>query len=114
MYQFKWLANKPEVTIMLSGMSSKEQLMENIKILSATPHTDNIYTDVDLTCSVAIAVGTEQTGLTERWMTECDLPVVIPMLGQIDSLNVATATTILLYEAARQRNWKMHGGSAGK
>ncbi len=81
----------------------------NIKILSATPHTDNIYTEVDLTCSVAIAVGTEQTGLTERWMTECDLPVVIPMLGQIDSLNVATATTILLYEAARQRNWKMHG-----
>ena len=81
----------------------------NIKILSATPHTDNIYTDVDLTGSVAIAVGTEQTGLTERWMTECDLPVVIPMLGQIDSLNVATATTILLYEAARQRNWKMHG-----
>ena len=81
----------------------------NIKILSATPHTDNIYTDVDLTTSVAIAVGTEQTGLTERWMTECDLPVVIPMLGQIDSLNVATATTILLYEAARQRNWKMHG-----
>ncbi len=80
-----------------------------IQILAATPHTRNIYTDVDLTGSVAIVVGTEQTGLTERWMTECDLPVVIPMLGKIDSLNVATATTILLYEAARQRQWKMHG-----
>ena len=34
-WAFKWLANKPEVTLMLSGMSSKEQLMENIKILSA-------------------------------------------------------------------------------
>ena len=80
-----------------------------IRILAATPHTDNIYTEADLTRSVAIAVGTEQYGLTERWMTECDLPVVIPMMGSIDSLNVATATTILLYEAARQRRWRMHG-----
>lgn len=84
-----------------------------IKILAATPHTENIYTEADLTGSVAIAVGTEQYGLTERWMTECDLPVVIPMLGKIDSLNVATATTILLYEAARQRGWKMHGTHRG-
>jgi TrmH family RNA methyltransferase len=31
------------------------------------------------------------------------------MLGKIDSLNVATAATILLYEAARQRQWKTKG-----
>ena len=31
---------------------------------------------------------------------------LIPMLGLMDSLNVATAATILLYEAARQRGWK--------
>jgi len=78
----------------------------NIKILAATPHTDFNYTDVDLTQSVAIVVGTEQTGLTELWMKHSDLPVRIPMLGKIDSLNVATATTILLYEAARQRHWQ--------
>ncbi len=76
-----------------------------IKTLAATPHTENIYTDVDMTQGIAIVVGTEQTGLTEVWMNESDLPVRIPMLGKIDSLNVATATTILLYEAARQRNW---------
>ncbi len=80
----------------------------HIRILAATPHTENIYTEVDLTKSVAIVVGTEQTGLTELWMKNSDLPVVIPMLGKIDSLNVATATTILLYEAARQRGWKIH------
>ena len=78
----------------------------NIKTLAATPHTDRIYTDADMTQAVAIVVGTEQTGLTELWMEHSDLPVRIPMLGRIDSLNVATATTILLYEAARQRNWK--------
>ena len=78
----------------------------NIRMLAATPHTDTVYTDVDMTQAVAIIVGTEQTGLTELWMNHSDLPVVIPMLGKIDSLNVATATTILLYEAARQRGWK--------
>ena len=77
----------------------------NIRTLAATPHTDNCYTDVDLTCGVAIVVGAEQTGLTDFWMQGADLPVVIPMLGKIDSLNVATATTILLYEAVRQRNF---------
>ena len=42
-------------------------------------------------------------GLGQAWMDEADLKVRIPMLGQVDSLNVANATTILLYEAVRQR-----------
>ena len=78
----------------------------NIKTLAATPHTDKKYTDVDLTQAVAIVVGREQTGLTDFWMNDSDLKVVIPMLGKIDSLNVASAATILLYEAARQRGFK--------
>ena len=55
---------------------------------------------------VAIVVGAEQTGLTPFWMDGADLKVVIPMLGKIDSLNVASAATILLFEAARQRKFK--------
>ncbi|MBO5667505.1 MAG: RNA methyltransferase [Lentisphaeria bacterium] len=77
----------------------------NIKILAATPHTDFKYTDVDLTQGVAVVVGAEQTGLTDFWMEQADLKVNIPMLGKIDSLNVASAATILLYEAARQRKF---------
>ena len=82
-------------------------LREN-KILSiaTTPHTDKCYTDIDMTGPVAIIMGTEQTGLTDFWLNNADISAVIPMLGKIDSLNVATATTILLYEAARQRNFK--------
>jgi len=72
-------------------------------ILATTPHTDNLHCDVPLTGNVAIAVGTEQYGLTEKWMTAADLRVRIPMLGLADSLNVASATTILLFEAVRQR-----------
>ena len=82
-------------------------LREN-KILSiaTTPHTDKCYTDIDMRGPVAIIMGTEQTGLTDFWLNNADISAVIPMLGKIDSLNVATATTILLYEAARQRNFK--------
>ena len=48
-------------------------------------------------------MGSEQYGLTERWLNEADTCVSIPMQGRADSLNVATATTLLLYEALRQR-----------
>lgn len=84
----------------------------DIRILAATPHTDRCYTDTDMTRGVAIVVGAEQTGLTDFWLSRADLPVVIPMLGKIDSLNVAAATTILLYEAVRQRNFPPGGATA--
>lgn len=74
-----------------------------IKILAATPKAEKEYTEMDMTGGTAIVVGTEKFGLSDRWMKEADLQVRIPMLGQIDSLNVACATTILLYEAVRQR-----------
>lgn len=74
-----------------------------IRIVSATPHAETLYTDVDLTGPVAVVVGSEQYGLSTRWMEEADIKVRIPMLGQADSLNVASATTLLLYEVVRQR-----------
>ncbi len=73
------------------------------RIVATTPHVASLYTDVDLTGPTAIVVGTEQYGLSEQWLGAADLKVKIPMLGQADSLNVASATTILLYEAVRQR-----------
>jgi TrmH family RNA methyltransferase len=75
----------------------------NIQAVAATPHTDTLYSDVDLTGGVAVVVGTEQYGLSDRWLEASELKVRIPMLGQADSLNVASATTILLYEVVRQR-----------
>lgn len=73
------------------------------QIMAATPHTEKLHSEVDLTKNIAIALGTEQYGLTERWMREAALQVRIPMLGLADSLNVASAATILLFEAVRQR-----------
>lgn len=74
-----------------------------IKIASATPHTEQLYTEINMNQPLAIVLGTEQYGLSDTWLKNCDLQVKIPMLGQADSLNVASAATILLYEAVRQR-----------
>jgi TrmH family RNA methyltransferase len=75
----------------------------NIAILAATPSASREFTDVDMTQPMAIAVGTEQLGLSRQWLDAADIGVRIPMLGIADSLNVAMATTVLLYEALRQR-----------
>ncbi|MCX8107869.1 MAG: RNA methyltransferase [Verrucomicrobiae bacterium] len=75
----------------------------NLKIVATSPHAEKKYSDEDLRGSIAIVVGTEQYGLSRTWLEVADVQVRIPMLGQADSLNVATATTILLYEAVRQR-----------
>jgi TrmH family RNA methyltransferase len=83
---------------------------KGIVLLAATPHTDSVYAEVDLTGPVAITVGTEQYGLSDRWMAQADLKVKIPMFGQADSLNVATATTLFLFEAVRQRKPRSTNG----
>ena len=94
-------------TLNIAEASSEETLKwlkgRGVKILAATPHTPNLYTDVDMTQPLAIVVGAEQFGLSELWMDSADIQVRLPMMGEADSLNVATATTLLLYEALRQR-----------
>lgn len=50
---------------------------------------------------VAILLGNEQSGLPEALANACDMRVGIPMRGHADSLNVAMAATVLLYEATR-------------
>ncbi len=79
-----------------------------IAIVSATPHAKLEFTESDLKVPLAIAVGTEQYGLSKQWMEEADIQVKIPMLGVADSLNVASATTLLLYEVIRQRRNPLH------
>lgn len=74
-----------------------------VTILAATPSAQAEFTQVNMRVPLAIAVGTEQLGLSKLWMEQSSLQVRIPMLGVADSLNVAMATTLLLYEAQRQR-----------
>lgn len=57
---------------------------------------------VDLTGSVCLAVGHEDRGLTAPLLDAAERTAFIPQLGKIGSLNVATATSIAIYEARRQ------------
>lgn len=77
-----------------------------MRILAATPSAEMLYTDVDMDEALAIAVGTEDEGLTDLWMQNADLRVRIPMAGQVNSLNVSIAAALITYEFVRQRNRK--------
>lgn len=74
-----------------------------VQVVATSPAAKIDYTEADLRKPTAIVVGTEQLGLSEMWLKASDVQVSIPMYGVADSLNVATATTLLLYEALRQR-----------
>lgn len=74
-----------------------------ITVVTARVDAVDLYTDVDLTGPIAIVLGSEAEGLTDRWPAPPAHPVRLPMLGVGDSLNVSIAAAILLYEARRQR-----------
>jgi len=76
----------------------------NINIFSATLQNSNVYTHEDFTGATALVVGTEANGLTELWRKNAKQNINIPMEGEIDSMNVSVAASILIYEAKRQRN----------
>jgi TrmH family RNA methyltransferase len=75
-----------------------------MRVVATTPDTDTVFTDVDLTGPVAVAVGSEKHGLTDDWLSSADVRVRIPMVGRANSLNVATSAAVILYEAMRQRS----------
>jgi TrmH family RNA methyltransferase len=60
------------------------------------------YRDADWKAPVAILLGREASGLGDATVSASDLRVTIPMRGSIESLNVATAAALVLYEANRR------------
>ncbi|HTB81815.1 MAG TPA: RNA methyltransferase [Opitutaceae bacterium] len=80
---------------------------KKIRTIATTPAAATLYTAADLRGPLAIVMGSEQYGLSEFWLKNAGLPVRIPMAGQADSLNVAMATIIALFEAVRQRTIKL-------
>jgi len=74
-----------------------------IRAVATTPAATTLHYDADLRGPLALIMGSEQYGLSDFWLKESDATVRIPMAGQADSLNVAMATIITLFEAVRQR-----------
>lgn len=77
---------------------------KGIRILTAQLQDSSLYYDCPMTKGTAIVMGTEATGLSDKWRQAADAHIRIPMLGKLDSLNVSVSAAILLYEAVRQRN----------
>lgn len=94
-------------TVPLAVTSSTDAIAwlkeRNIRIVATTPDADVIHHDADLKGPLAIAIGSEQFGLTETWLNAADARVRMPMAGMADSLNAAMAAGVALFEAVRQR-----------
>jgi TrmH family RNA methyltransferase len=79
---------------------------KKINFYCATLQNSTPYHTQNYTKPTALVVGTEATGLTEEWRANATQNVIIPMQGEIDSMNVSVAAAILIFEAKRQRDFK--------
>ncbi len=77
-----------------------------IKIIAATEKTETLYYQTDMNIPLAIIAGSEDKGISNSLLKAADQLIKIPVLGQIESLNVSVACSLIIYEAVRQRGLK--------
>ena len=93
------------------GLGTSEEIIDFLKkynipiYCAALVKNAEIYSDQNYTASSAIVVGTEATGLTNIWLDNAYKNIVIPMQGEIDSMNVSVSAGILIFEAKKQRDF---------
>jgi 23S rRNA (guanosine2251-2'-O)-methyltransferase len=88
-----------------NDMKESITFMKNsgLKIIAATEKASVEYTKADFTHPMALIMGSEESGISETCLKMADELIMIPLHGEIESLNVSVATGILLYEILRQR-----------
>ena len=74
-----------------------------IQIVSCTEKTNNKIYNVNYQIPTAIILGSEENGISSKFLKLSDEKVKIPILGNIESLNVSVACGVILYEIVRQR-----------
>lgn len=74
-----------------------------VTVLAASEKAVKNYTEVSFTGPIAIVMGAEDTGVSPENLRSCDEMIKIPLFGNIGSLNVSVAASILVYEGVRQR-----------
>lgn len=80
-------------------------IQNKINFYSATLQNANAYHTQNYTTSTALVLGSEAIGLSKLWREKATQNIIIPMQGEIDSMNVSVAAAILLFEAKRQRGF---------
>ena len=71
--------------------------------MACTEKTENLYLSLDYTKPTAIVMGSEEDGVSNEYLKLCDSKAMIPMIGELGSLNVSVAAGVILYEAVRQK-----------
>jgi tRNA G18 (ribose-2'-O)-methylase SpoU len=80
------------------------------KVIGASPNAKQTIFDASLEGNLCLILGNEGTGVSEQILSMCDEEVAIPMMNRTDSLNVASASAVFLYEI--QRRYVLKVGSA--
>jgi len=75
-----------------------------VKTFGTSGSSEQDYRQAKYAPQNLIVMGAERSGLADTQLNECDQILSIPMRGQIDSLNVASAATLVLYEFSNNRN----------
>ena len=75
-----------------------------VQVIAATEKGTTVYTDANFTSPLAIIMGSEDTGISANLLRLADQQLKIPILGNIESLNVSVSAALMIYEAVRQRN----------
>lgn len=83
---------------------------ERATVVGASDRAPETYREADYGDRTVLLMGSEREGLTTEQQTLCDRMVSIPMRGRADSLNLAVATAILLYEVLDRRETDSPGG----
>ena len=74
------------------------------RVVISDPHADSYYYQIDYTGNVAVVLGNEHRGLSDAWRNHGFTMISIPMHGKCDSLNVAIAAAVVIYEASLHRS----------
>ncbi len=87
------------------GLTGTIKFLKNcgFRILAATEKAEANYTQADFKGPICIVMGAEDTGVSKENLALCDDWLRIPILGNIQSLNVSVAAGVLVYEAVKQR-----------
>lgn len=76
-----------------------------IRIFAATEKGDKIYTETDFKTPAAIIMGSEEDGISPALLDLAHEKIKIPILGNIESLNVSVSAALIIYETVRQKNY---------
>jgi tRNA G18 (ribose-2'-O)-methylase SpoU len=93
----------PSQNELVPWLNELRRRIPGLQVIGTSAKAQIRVRDHDFTLPTVLLIGNENHGLSENYKALCDAMVTIPMYGSTTSLNVACATSILLYEIARQR-----------